>query len=56
MFDPSKLHDTVKKIKKQSTELDELNKELKTKCIKEECDQFPPNIELEKPTIETEEQ
>ena len=52
-FDPTTIHKTLKKIKEQSSELDELSKELETKCNKKECDQFPPN--LEKPTTETEE-
>jgi len=54
MFDPSAIHDTVKKIKKQSLELDVLNEKLKTKCIKQESDPFPPIDESEKPVIELE--
>jgi len=57
MFDPSSIHNSVKKIQKQSLELDELHKELKTKCNKKGCDpKFPPNINTEKPNkVELEE-
>lgn len=55
MFDPTSIHNTVKKIKKQSVELNVLSEELKTKCDKEKCNEkFPPNNEMEKP-IESEE-
>jgi len=53
MFDPNSIHEKVNKIKKQTSELDEL---LKTKCEDNECTTLtPPNDESEKPTIEAEE-
>ena len=49
MFDPEIIHNTVKKINKQSIELDELQTELKSKCRKIKYDKkFPPKDVIEK--------
>jgi len=57
MFDPTQIHKTVDDIKKQTSELNVLNKNLKTKIEKKkEENQFPPVDEVEKPNkIEMEE-
>jgi len=55
-FDPTTIHNALKKITQHSISLDELSDELKIKCNKQICKKkFPPQTEMEKPKLETEE-
>ena len=55
-FDPTTIHNTVKKIQQQSMDLDELSDELKVKCNKKTCKkEFPQNNEVEKSNLGLEE-
>lgn len=54
MFDPTTIHNSIKKIKKHSVELNEMNKNRKDKYSKEAENDFPRVNEVEKPVVEKE--